>query len=150
MLDPLIRDLRAELDRSLKQNREQLALATFAGADRADKTALTPRALSDPRRKPPPAARVEEVLQIERRKGRDFDRETVYKFILGEEAEKSMSGRSSSQARQAGQQRIASQQARTTGGRGDTRRDDRPRRYAANDMSPEAVRQRLEGPDAYI
>ena len=148
MLDPLDQ-MRAELDRSLKQNREQLALATFAGADRADKTAFDARALSDPRRKRF-AARVEEVLQIERRKGRDFDRETVYKFILGEEAEKSMSGRSPSQARQAGQQRIASQQARTTGGRGDARRDDRPRRYAANDMSPEAVRQRLEGPDAYI
>ena len=99
----------AKLDRANRRHQQQLALATFAGADRADKTAFDARALSDPRRKRF-AARVEEVLQIERRKGRDFDRETVYKFILGEEAEKSMSGRSPSQARQAGQQRIASQQ----------------------------------------
>jgi hypothetical protein len=56
-----------------------------------------------------------------------------------------------SPARQQAERRVQGQQARTVTGRGDQTREQRPqRRYAANDMSPEAVRQRLESPDAYI
>ena len=148
MLDPEQR-MDAKLDRATRRHNQQLALATFAAADRADKTAFDSRAVTDTRRKRL-AARVEEILQTERRKGRDFDRETVYKFILGEEAEKAMSGRGPSTGRREAERRVASQQARTTGGRGDARRDERPRQYRRDDNSPEAVRARLEAPDAFI
>lgn len=149
MMDPEQR-MDEKLNRATRRHNQQLALATFAAADRADKASFDSRAATDARRKRL-AARVEEVLQTERRKGRDFDRETVYKFILGEEAEKSMSGRGPSPTRREAERRVASQQARTTGGRGDARRDERPqRRYRSDDNSPEAVRARLEAPDAFI
>jgi hypothetical protein len=148
MMDPEAR-FDAKLARHNRIQDQKLALATFAAADRADKGAFDSRAQTDPRRKRN-AARVEQLLQEERRRGRDFDRETIYKFVLGEEADKAMSGRGPSPARREAERRVASQQARTTGGRGDARRDERPRRYAANDMSPEAVRQRLNADDAYI
>src|SRR5271166_1339948 len=137
----------AKVDRALRRSAQQTALATFASADRADKAAFDSKAVSDPIYRKY-AAEVENVLRIERQKGRDFDRETILDFIRGRAAR--MNQGKTATARQQGQQRIASQQSRTTGGRGDQRRDERPRRYAANDMSPEAVRQRLSAPDAFI
>jgi hypothetical protein len=137
----------AKLERATRRHQQQLALATFAGADRADKAAYDSQAAVNPLYKKY-SQRVEEILAIERRKGRDFDRATVLKFIVGEAAMANQG--KTSQARQQGQQRIQSQQARTTGGRGDQGREQRPRRFAANDMSAEAVRQRLEAPDAFI
>jgi len=141
--------MEAKYERAMRFHNRQLALQTFAMADRADKVAFDSKAQSDPDRARL-AKRVEEVLAIERRKGRDFDRETVYKYILGEEREVRKSRGSPAPAQRRGQDNIQRQQARTTGGRGDQGRDERPRRYSANDMSPEAVRQRLEAPDAFI
>ena len=61
-----------------------------------------------------------------------------------------MATKGTSPAAQQAQRRVQSQQARTTGGRGDEPREQRQRRYSPNDNSPEAVRSRLEAPDAYI
>lgn len=141
--------MEARLDRAIRQNTRQNAINQFTTADRLDKSAYDTKAAGDPMRRKH-AARVEQLLQIERRNGRDFPRETIYKFILGDERDTRLSQGKPSPAQRQGQQRIQSQQARTTGGRGDQGRDQRPRRFASNDMSPEAVKQRLESDNAYI
>lgn len=142
--------MEARLDRAIRQNTRQNAINQFTTADRLDKAAYDTKAASDPMRRKH-AARVEQLLQVERRNNRDFPRETIYKFILGDERDTRLSQGKPSPAQRQGQQRIQSQQARTTGGRGDQGREQRAtRRFAPNDMSPEAVKQRLESDNAYI
>ena len=146
LLDPEQR-MDAKLDRALRRNAQQTALATFAAADRADKATYDAKAATNALYRKHAAA-VEATMADARRRGMDINRETALGFVVGQAVIQNQ-GRVSP-ARAAGQQRIASQQARTTGGRGDQRRDDRPRRSAAGDMSPEAVRQRLESDGAFI
>ena len=150
-MDPETR-MEARLQRSEQRHNYQLALATFAAADRADKAAFDSRTAtsSDPLRKKL-AGQVEQVLAIERRKGRDFDRETVFNYLVGATREERLRSGKPSPAQQRGRENIQRQSTRpSSGGRGDQSRQDRPRRYAPGDMSPEAVRQRLEAPDAFI
>ena len=138
----------AKFERSERRNARQVALATFAAADRADKAAFDARANTDPIRKKY-ASDVEQLLRIERGKGRDIDRESAFYYLRGRAAD--MNKGKVQGAREQGQRNIERQQARTGGGRGDAAPQQRqPKRYAPNDMSPEAVRQRLEQPDAYI
>ena len=146
LLDPEDR-WNAKFQRAQQRNNQQIALATFAAADRADKAAFDSKAAHDPIYRKY-AQEVEQVLQIERRKGRDFDRETVLDFVRGRSARMRQAKPAPGQER--GRETVRPPQTRTTGGRGDQVREQRSRRYAANDMSPEAVRQRLEAPDAFI
>jgi hypothetical protein len=119
----------------------------FATADRADKAAFDAKAAVDPIYRKY-AQDVEQVLAIERRKGRDFDRETILDFVRGRRARLNQGKKTPVQAQ--AERRIQSQQARTAGGRGDQPAQQRQRRFAAGDMSPDAVRARLESPDAFI
>jgi len=140
----------AKLARSEKKHQQQLMLATFQARDQADKAAFAARAATDPVRRKY-ADEVERTLVAERQRGTPFgsaDRETVFHYIRG----KAMDGKSrTEQVRQQGQQRIQREQARTTGGRGDVIPATRgQKRFAINDMSPEAVRSRLERDDAFI
>lgn len=148
LLDPESR-MDAKVDRALKRSERQSALQNFALIDRADKAAFDARAETSRDRKRL-AAQVEQTVQNVRRGGGNVEREVAYKFLLGEERDKMAANPRSSPAREQGQRRVQSQQARTTGGRGDEPREQRQRRYAANDMSADAVRSRLEAPDAYI
>ena len=111
-----------KLRRSERRHAQQIALATFSAADRADQVAYESRSLSDATRKRL-APRVEELRRIELRNGRDFPRETLFLFALGEEQAKRMATKGTSPAAQQAQRRVQSQQARTTGGRGDERRE---------------------------
>ena len=140
----------AKLERAEKRHQKQLLLATFQARDQADKAAYEARAYSDPVRRKY-AAEVEKALLGERQRGTPFggaDRETIFHYLRG----KAMDGKSKPElTRQQGQQNIRNQQARTTGGRSDVNSAPRgQRRFAANDMSPEAVRARLERDDAFI
>ena len=78
----------------------------------------------------------------ERRQGRDFPRETVLKFVLGEAV---INSKGKSKQQQEAGERVRRQQARADSGRSDVAGAARKRTYRADDMSPEAVRSRLEG-----
>lgn len=137
----------ARLERAQRLTNRQMALMAFATADRADKAAYEAKSAYDPIYKKY-ASEVEQVLAIERRKGRDFDRETVLDFVRGRRARMN-SGKSP--AKEQAERRVQRQQtAPPSGGRGDQPRQERQRKFAPNDMSPEAVRQRLFADDAFI
>src|SRR5208282_6483853 len=146
LLDPESR-IDAKVDRALRRSAQQTALATFASADRADKMTYDANAAVNPLYKKHAAA-VEATMVEARRRGMDINRETALNLVIGNSVRQNQG--KVSPARQQAQQRVASQQSRTTGGQGDQRREGRPRRYAQDDMSPEAVRQRLSAPDAFI
>lgn len=144
--DPEVR-MRVRHDRSEHRHNKQMALFAFATADRADKAAYDTKANADPIRKKY-AQDVEQLLAVERRKGHDIDRESAFFYLRGRAMETAKG--KTNQARDQGQLNIQRQQARTTGGRGDQQPQNRQRRFAAGDMSPEAVKARLERDDAYI
>ncbi len=146
LLDPDTRQ-DVKLDRALKRQAQQLALQSFAMLDRADKAAYDAKAANDPIYRKY-AQDVEATLAEARKRGWDINRESALYFVRGRAS--SMNQGKPSPAKQQAQRRVQSQQARTTGGRGDESREQRQRRYAPNDNSPEAVRSRLEAPDAYI
>jgi hypothetical protein len=138
----------AKLDRALKKSERLNALSNYANADRADKMTYDAKATVNPLYRKHAAA-VEATMATARQRGMDINRETALALVIGQSALQNQG--KVSPARAAGQARIASQQARTTGGRGDQGRDQqRQRRFAPGDMSPEAVRQRLESDTAYI
>lgn len=146
-LDPMDQ-MRAELDRVTRRHDRQLALATFASADRADKAAYDSMAATNPLYKKHAQA-VEGLMVEARRRGIDIDRSTALNIAIGQSVRENQ-GKPSA-ARQQAQQRVQRQQATTSGGRGDQAREQpRQRRYAPGDMSAEAVRHRLEADDAYI
>jgi len=149
LMEPLAQ-VDEKIRRSEKKHERQLMIATFQARDQADKAAYVARATSDPIRRKY-AEEVERTLADERRRGTPFagaDRETVFHYIRGKAMD---ANKGREQARQQGQQNIRNQQARTTGGRGDVASAPRgQKRFAVNDMSPEAVRARLERPDSYI
>jgi hypothetical protein len=128
LLDPMDQ-MNARLDRAINRNNRQTALMAFASADRADKASYEAKAAVDAIYRKY-QVQVEQTLATARRQGySDIDRETVLDLVRGRamRASKAKIGRGSDQGR-----------------------EQRQRRYAPNDMSPEAVRQRLESPDAYI
>jgi hypothetical protein len=85
------------------------------------------------------ADRVEATLQTARQRGGNPDRETVLKYLLGEDAMKNMDKAKETQRRQ-GQQNIQRQTTRASSGRGDIQPQ---RRGALTDAQKRA--QRLEG-----
>lgn len=136
---------RARLDRATLQHRQQLARQAFMLADRMDKMNYDNIAKTDPIYRKY-ANDVEQLLAAERNKGHDINRETALDYLRGRNARLKQKAASAPAPR-----RAPPQQTRTTGGRGDQPREERrERRYAANDMSPEAVKQRLFRDDAFI
>ena len=137
---------KARLDRADRMHRALLQAQTLSLADRMDKSNYDAIAKSDPIYRKY-AADVEQLVLIERNKGHDINRETALDFLRGRNARL----KSQKAAPVQPQRRAPVQQTRTTGGRGDQPREERrERRYAANDMSPEAVKQRLFRDDAFI
>jgi hypothetical protein len=135
-----------KLARADRMHRQSLAAQQLLLADRFDKSNYDSHAATDPIYRKY-AQEVEQLVLIERKKGHDINRETALDFLRGRNARLKAQKATPTPA----PRRAASQQTRTTGGRGDQPREERrERRYAANDMSPEAVKQRLFKDDAYI
>lgn len=114
MLEPEAR-INARIERSEKRHQRELLITRMAAADAADRAAFQARAAYDPRYKKY-GDQVERVLAEERRQGRDFPRDTVLKFVLGEAV---LNSKTKPRQQQDGQRRIAQQQARADSGRSD-------------------------------
>lgn len=98
-----------------ERHRFEMNVERFRNADFADKQTYVTKAASDPRYKKY-EAEVENLLQQERRAGRDFPRETILKFVIGSRV---MSGVGGKKARDDAAARIRSQEARADSGRSD-------------------------------
>lgn len=72
-----------KLRKSEEKHTRELAAATFAAADAADKAAFEAKGAYDPRYKKY-APDVERLILQERQAGRNFPRDTILKFVLGE------------------------------------------------------------------
>jgi hypothetical protein len=130
----------AKLDRAERRHQRQLQQATFLSAERADKAAFEARAAYDPKYKRY-AEKVEQTLAEERRKGNNFDRSTILRFVIGD-AVLANEGKVKT-AQQNGQRRIQQQQSRTSGGRGDTAPQRRTRLGQGNSLAD--IEARLDG-----
>ena len=95
----------------------------FRSNDRADKQGYEIACRTSPAREKY-RPEVERVLAAERAQGRNPDRETIYRFLLGDETDKRMS-RAVPGQRAAGARRIAQQRTQPTGARGDGARGQR-------------------------
>lgn len=103
------------MERSEKRHQRELLLTRMQAADAADRASFQAKAAFDPRYKKY-ADRVEQVLADERRQGRDFPRETVLKFVLGEAV---INSKGKSKQQQDASERVRRQQARADSGRSD-------------------------------
>lgn len=110
-----------------QKDRQEVASALqgieFRMADRADKQAWESSTRDSPARLRL-SAEVERTLQAERARGRNADREVIYKYLRGEELDRAeREGRGSiGRQRQAAQGRVRRQTTRPASGRGDTGR----------------------------
>jgi len=139
--------VRERLARAERRHQHEMLMTRLAAADAADRASFTAKAASNPVFKKYETD-VEQILRAERQAGRDFPRETILAFVLGK---KVMENRGKvDTARQQGQRRIAQQQARAPDARSDQASNRQRQRYAADDMSPEAVRYRLSQPGVFI
>lgn len=114
LLEPL-QQIDAKLDRANKRHQRELLIARLEASDAADKAIFSSKAASDPRYKKY-GSEVEQILQEERKNGRNPPRETVLAFVLGKKVLDNQ-GRERAQSR--GQENIRRQQARTDSGRSD-------------------------------
>jgi hypothetical protein len=89
----------------------------FRANERADKQAYDIACRSSPAREKF-RAQVEQVLASERAQNRNPDRETIYKWLLGDEMDRKMS-RASPAQRNGAARRVAAQRTQPTGARGD-------------------------------
>jgi len=128
-----------KLAKANERHAREIGLANFRAADMADKATYEAKATSDPRRKRL-ASEVEQLLMAERRAGRDFTRETVYYFLLGQKVDQGSAARD--KAAKAGAQRIQRQTARADSGRSDRAA---PRRGDSDPNSIAALEKRLAG-----
>jgi hypothetical protein len=128
-----------KLDKAQKEHSAQMALVRFEAADRADKSAFDAKGAYDPRYKRY-EAEVEKLLAVERRKGRDFDRETILKFVLGERV--MASKKEIAKQKDAGKKNVAAQRAQAGNDRSDRTA---PRGRAGTGNSVEDLEKRLEG-----
>lgn len=115
LIDDPERRIMARMERSEKRHQREMLLTRMQAADAADRASFQAKAAFDPRYKKF-ADRVEQVLADERRQGRDFPRETVLKFVLGEAVINSK-GKSKQQSEAA--ERVRRQSARADSGRSD-------------------------------
>lgn len=139
---PTDSQMRERFTRSERRHQHELLLTRMQAADASDRAEYLHAAASDPRYTKY-ADEVERVLSEERRMGRDWKRSAVLSFLIGQ---KVLANKSKVEAaKAAGQSNIKRQQAKQGGSASDVARPQQTRRYAAGDMSPEAVRARLEG-----
>lgn len=121
------------------ETRQALLLTQANLAERIDKSNWDAACRAD-RRRAQFSQRVDERLLAERRAGRDFDRETVYRFLLGDEIER-QSARRVPQQRSAARARVAAQRTTAAPDRSDGARG----RGRDNDDSIEALERRIFG-----
>jgi len=139
--------VRERLARAERRHQHEMLMTRLAAADAADRASYQAQATVDPVYKKY-ADQVEQILRAERQAGRDFPRETILDFVLGRAVR--MNRGKVKTAREQGQRRIAQQQARAPDARSDQAPNRQRQRYAADDMSPEAVRHRLSQPGVFI
>jgi hypothetical protein len=87
------------------------------------------------------AAQVEDTLRSERQQGRNPERETIYRYLLGDEIER-QAGRRAPGQRQAAARRVRSQATQPGGSRSDVARDRQP---AATGQDYEGAMARTRG-----
>lgn len=136
---PVDQQIRERLSRSDRRHQRELILTRMQAADSADKANYQAKSASNPRYRKY-EARVEELLAFERRNGRDFPRETILRFVLGE-AVIANEGKTA-KARTAGQDRIRQQQVRPPTAGSDQAAQ---RRRASGGDSVADLERRLEG-----
>lgn len=112
------------LNKAERRHQFEMNVTRFHAADMADRSAYATKAAEDPRRKRM-EKEVDALLAQERRAGRDFPRDTIYYFLLGQKVDQG--GPARDKAKKAGAARIQSQRATADSGRSDraaTRRSD--------------------------
>lgn len=138
LMDDPEKRLVARIERSEKRHQRELLITRMQAADAADKASFTSKAAYDPRYKKY-ADRVEQVLAEERRNGRDYPRETVLRFVLGEAV---INSKGKSTQRQDAAARVQRQQARADSGRSDVS-GQRQRQGQGNSLAD--LEKRLDG-----
>jgi hypothetical protein len=106
--------LEYKLNKAIQANTLQMNITRYQAADMADRAAYQSKAAVDSKYKKY-EAEVEQVLADSRRAGRDFDRETVLRYVLGGK----VLNNNKEPQRQRGQENIRRQTARADSGRGD-------------------------------
>jgi hypothetical protein len=105
-----------KLAKAEKENQRQMAVVQFQASDQADKAAYDAKSSYEPRFKKY-AADVEKLLLAERQAGRNFPRETILKFVLGERV---MNAKPAvDKQRRDAQRRIGAQRTSSEAGRSD-------------------------------
>lgn len=124
-----------------KQQREfnnKLAYQELVLTDRLDKSSWDAACRASPRRQRF-AAQVEATLQSERQQNRNPERETIYRYLLGDELER-QAGRRAPDQRRAAARRVRAQTTQPGGSRSDVVRDRQP---AASGQDYEGAMARL-------
>ena len=128
-----------KLEKAVRENQRQMNALRFQAADQADKAAYDAKGAYDPRYAKY-APDVERLLLAERQAGRDFPRETILKFVLGERVMQSKKDIAAQKA--AGAKRVQQQTARA-GNAGSDRSAQRGRVGSGNSLAD--LEKRLEG-----
>jgi hypothetical protein len=127
------------LNKAEQRHQREMNVTRFQAADMADRAAYESKAAYEPRFKKY-ASEVETLLRQERQAGRDFPRETILSFVLGQ---KVLQGeRSREAAAKAGKDRIKAQTTRADSGRSDRAA---PRERTGQGDSIRDLERRLEG-----
>ena len=105
-----------KFNKAQQEHIRAMNLTRFQTADMTDRASYEAKASFDPRFKKY-AKEVEDLLQQERRAGRDFPRETILRFVLGSKVMESSQSREA--AAKAGKDRIRAQTTRPAEGRSD-------------------------------
>ena len=137
--------VRERLGRSEKRHQRELLYTRLQSADAADRASYQSRAAVDTRYRKY-EQQVEQILATERRQGRDFPRDTILKFILGEKV--MANAAKINEARKQGKQRIDRQQAKPIEGRSDRQVQRRGRLGEGNSI--EDLEYRLTQPGVFI
>jgi hypothetical protein len=128
-----------KLAKAQKTQERQINMYRFEAVDKADKAAYEAKGSYDPRFKRY-GKEVEDMLAVERRAGRDFSRETVLKFVLGQKVLDNAKNIKTQQA--AGRKKVASQRTQAGDGRSDHAA---PRGRAGRGNSLDDLERRLDG-----
>lgn len=127
-----------KLAKATKEHERQMAMVQLQSADLADKAAYEAKAAYEPRYKKY-AAEVEKLLLAERQAGRNFPRDTILKFVLGERV---MNAKPVvDKQRRDAQARVNRQRTSSEAGRSDRAAT----RGRGNGNSLEDIERRLEG-----
>jgi hypothetical protein len=111
-------------NKALRTVGEAMSRQEFTISERLDKSSWDAACRSSVRRERF-TAQVEETLRSERQQGRNPDRETIYRYLLGDEIER-QAGRRAPGQRQAAARRVRSQATQPGSSRSDVARDRQP------------------------